>query len=310
MSPELPAICDKDQRLDVVNGQVLCAAQVVEIYKHKLCLLEPNSFESCLQTAESRIKGQSGRIAGMFGVSPKTVRDIWNHRTWAYATHHLWAQEEGGTASSSCLASHVRHYSPVKYFLFYPFACTIFSFLMCLLSMQAVGLPKRARGRPKGSRDTKPRAQRRTAESPHATVAQTSNGHFKSMHGKIDLSSIPASLGPKERSNGAAVADQSSNTHSSQGHDCQNFLITDPGSPLLPNAAVNTGAPSNCRARQSTAVANNALLARPPSVLPLPTCVHTPLWLQTIYAEPPENFECQAAATVENDPFHADWPHW
>ena len=91
---------EKDDRPHVVNGQVLCNAQVVEIYKHKLRLLEPNSFESCLQTAESRIKGQSVPVAEIFGVSPKTVRDIWNRRTWAYATHHLWAQEAGGTASS------------------------------------------------------------------------------------------------------------------------------------------------------------------------------------------------------------------
>ena len=99
-------IVDYEEHSHNVNGQVLCAAQVVEIYKHKLRLQKPNSFQSCLQTAESRIKGQSVPVAGMFGVSPKTVRDIWNRRTWAYATHHLWTQEDGstGTALKACIS--------------------------------------------------------------------------------------------------------------------------------------------------------------------------------------------------------------
>ena len=281
LSPELPAICDKDQRLDVVNGQVLCAAQVVEIYKHKLCLLEPNSFESCLQTAESRIKGQSGRIAGMFGVSPKTVRDIWNHRTWAYATHHLWAQEEGGTASSSCLASHVRHYSPVKYFLFYPFACTIFSFLMCLLSMQAVGLPKRARGRPKGSRDTKPRS--RTIESPNTnrvveTVSQHGLNHIGGQHNNQGILSSQSDPARAETNNSElGHLRRTSYPHSDQGPEWQAFP---PSLPFMPP-------------RQWFDVH-------------LPVCLlSSPGELSEVARE-----EAFAPGTAYDDPFHADWPHW
>jgi hypothetical protein len=33
-------------------------------------------------------------IAPKFGVSPKTVRDIWRGRTWLHATQHLWTDEE------------------------------------------------------------------------------------------------------------------------------------------------------------------------------------------------------------------------
>ena len=84
----------KDECADSTTGQVLSSPQVIEIYKHKLRLLRPSTFESCLQSAESRIKGQSVPVANLFGVSPKTVRDIWNRRTWAYATNFLWAQEE------------------------------------------------------------------------------------------------------------------------------------------------------------------------------------------------------------------------
>ena len=51
----------------------LCAAQAVEIYRCKMRLLQPNTSVSCLQPAESRIKGKSAQVAGMFGVSSKTL---------------------------------------------------------------------------------------------------------------------------------------------------------------------------------------------------------------------------------------------
>jgi hypothetical protein len=34
------------------------------------------------------------KIAPMYGVSPKTIRDVWRGRTWFHATEHLWTQEE------------------------------------------------------------------------------------------------------------------------------------------------------------------------------------------------------------------------
>ncbi len=39
-------------------------------------------------------RGRSGPISKLFGVSARTVRDIWNRKTWAYATKHLWACED------------------------------------------------------------------------------------------------------------------------------------------------------------------------------------------------------------------------
>ena len=41
------------------------------------------------------IKGQSVHVGNKFGVSPKTVRDIWNHRTWIHCTRHLWSLNAG-----------------------------------------------------------------------------------------------------------------------------------------------------------------------------------------------------------------------
>jgi hypothetical protein len=40
--------------------------------------------------AKGTLKGKSIAISERFGVSAKAVRDIWNHRTWKYATSHLW----------------------------------------------------------------------------------------------------------------------------------------------------------------------------------------------------------------------------
>ena len=96
MNPSVELLCEASVS---GTGQVLCAAQAVEIYRCKLRLLQPNSFESCLQQAESRIKGKSVPVAGMFKVSPKTVRDIWNRRTWACTTRFLWAQEDDQASS-------------------------------------------------------------------------------------------------------------------------------------------------------------------------------------------------------------------
>lgn len=33
-------------------------------------------------------------IAPKYGVTPKTIRDIWRGRTWIQATQHLWTEEE------------------------------------------------------------------------------------------------------------------------------------------------------------------------------------------------------------------------
>ena len=34
------------------------------------------------------------RLAVQYGVTPKAVRDIWNHRTWKHATVSLWPLDE------------------------------------------------------------------------------------------------------------------------------------------------------------------------------------------------------------------------
>jgi hypothetical protein len=40
-------------------------------------------------------------IAPKYGVSPKTIRDIWRGRTWLHATEHLWTEEDKKQKSSN-----------------------------------------------------------------------------------------------------------------------------------------------------------------------------------------------------------------
>jgi hypothetical protein len=72
---------------------VLSERQARDIYQRKLKLLLPVAADCCLRKIELKLRGQSVHIANSFGVSPKTVRDIWNRRTWKQATHDLWGQE-------------------------------------------------------------------------------------------------------------------------------------------------------------------------------------------------------------------------
>lgn len=40
-----------------------------------------------------KVKGKSVPVGQMFNVSAKTIRDIWNQRSWTFATCHLWKLE-------------------------------------------------------------------------------------------------------------------------------------------------------------------------------------------------------------------------
>ena len=75
------------------SGFVLTDQLALEIYKCKLDLLTPRTFKSSLENRNSRTRGQSPLVGKAFGVSAKTIRDIWNRRTWATATSCLWELE-------------------------------------------------------------------------------------------------------------------------------------------------------------------------------------------------------------------------
>jgi hypothetical protein len=51
----------------------------------------------CKLSSESKpaaMKGWSAEVGRWFDVNAKTVRDVWNRRTWAHATRPLWSSAE------------------------------------------------------------------------------------------------------------------------------------------------------------------------------------------------------------------------
>jgi hypothetical protein len=83
----------------------------IEIYKHKDLLCRRRTYSSVFMAPEALLRGQSAVVSKIYGVSAKTIRDIWNHKTWVDATLHLWdpmtsigqvaAQHPSGKPSSS-----------------------------------------------------------------------------------------------------------------------------------------------------------------------------------------------------------------
>ncbi len=80
---------------------VLTPLLALEIYAQKVNLQRPKSFGSCINKS-CLLRGQSAVVAVKYNVSAKTIRDIWNRRTWTFATCRLWKQE----------CSLYTHYSP------------------------------------------------------------------------------------------------------------------------------------------------------------------------------------------------------
>lgn len=83
-----------DQAQVVRSRVVLNAAAATEIYQYKIAIITPNSFKACMQKAEIKMKGHSTHLARKYGVSSKTIRDIWNRKSWIGATAHLWKAGE------------------------------------------------------------------------------------------------------------------------------------------------------------------------------------------------------------------------
>jgi hypothetical protein len=64
--------------------------QVVAIYMAKLALRAQCRDDASDANTTKVIKGQSVCFSVVYGVTSRTIRDIWNHQSWAYATSHLW----------------------------------------------------------------------------------------------------------------------------------------------------------------------------------------------------------------------------
>jgi hypothetical protein len=73
--------------------QQLTSLEAAEIFK-----LRPRSKAGTLRRGSMLL---CKTIAPKYGVSPKTIRDIWRGRTWLHATEHLWTDDDKRQNSSS-----------------------------------------------------------------------------------------------------------------------------------------------------------------------------------------------------------------
>mmetsp|Transcript_45553 Transcript_45553/g.143075 ORF Transcript_45553/g.143075 Transcript_45553/m.143075 type:complete len:407 (-) Transcript_45553:60-1280(-) len=111
-----PDVFSSDQEQDGEGSQkrlqgkkrILNAELAFKIYSEKISGLGHKTVESCF-------------VGRRYGISSKTVRDIWDRRTWTQATKSLWTPEE---------------------------------------RLQDEQIVRRQPGRPSGSKDTKPRRHR------------------------------------------------------------------------------------------------------------------------------------------------------
>jgi hypothetical protein len=69
------------------KAQQLNMADAIEIFQ-----LRPKAADGKAHRRGSLLLCKS--VAPKYGVSPKTIRDIWRCRTWSHATQHLWSTQE------------------------------------------------------------------------------------------------------------------------------------------------------------------------------------------------------------------------
>ena len=69
--------------------------------KHKISFTEEGRPNHPLASTNVTLeKRQSEHLAKTYGVTVRAVQDIWNRRSWAFATSHLWQQEPFETKPS------------------------------------------------------------------------------------------------------------------------------------------------------------------------------------------------------------------
>ena len=85
------------KNVTLLRGKIMLTEEnVLEIYRAKIALqsqlLEIHHTEGS-SVMKNLLRGKSSQFSGRYGVSARTIRDIWNCRTWSYATKILWREE-------------------------------------------------------------------------------------------------------------------------------------------------------------------------------------------------------------------------
>ena len=136
------------KRESIFHFQMLTELQAIEIYRKKIEFMSKAGSEQInpLQIFAS----ESIMVGKVYGVSPRTVQNIWNRRSWAYATKQFWMCESCEVGKQRFIPSdEVKQINSMH-----------LPYLTNRLSDQSAESSKHRRpGRPKGSRDKQPRGK-------------------------------------------------------------------------------------------------------------------------------------------------------
>ena len=84
-----PTHCERCPMSAERKSKVVLTPQLaVEIYLHKLALENSGNIASSFDPSKL-LKGRSVPISKKYNVSAKTIRDVWNRKTWAFATEKV-----------------------------------------------------------------------------------------------------------------------------------------------------------------------------------------------------------------------------
>ena len=78
---------------------MLSEVEAIEIYRAKIAVQTEiaASYPQNIKNLRSILRMGSSRrlieLSEKYGVNPRTIRDLWNRKTWAYATIFLWPEE-------------------------------------------------------------------------------------------------------------------------------------------------------------------------------------------------------------------------
>lgn len=141
---------------------ILSKQQALDIYSMR-------TADTTSDPALKAVAGKSSMVAEMYGVSPKTIRDIWNRKTWAQVTRTMWTQEE---ADDYAVEQAQAKLPPAE-----------------RLAIRAE--MKKRRGRPPGSKDSRPRRRRMKDGDDSSQLEHTEGVMFVTIDGAVEVQPLP-----------------------------------------------------------------------------------------------------------------------
>ena len=82
--------------------------QAEAIYRYKMDLIDKNLRDTGRAIEVSVLKRESRWLSRKYHVIPKTIRDIWNRRTWVRTTSILWKTEDAKMSEMSEMFTETR----------------------------------------------------------------------------------------------------------------------------------------------------------------------------------------------------------